>query len=131
MAQREYLIWIDLEMTGLMPDSEAAIGTLMRDQAGRHTTSASWLYALPQGGALIDSPGVRDFAPAIDRLDDADLGFTDVAALSMHCRFGDCRHLREPGCAVRAGVDGALSARRYESYRRLRRLWERLRQPSG
>ena len=65
------------------------------------------------------------------RLDDADLGFSDIAALSMDCRFGDCRHLREPGCAVRAGVGGALSARRYESYRRLRRLWERLRQPSG
>jgi ribosome biogenesis GTPase len=118
-------------LRALVPDSEAVIGTLMRDQAGRHTTSASWLYALPEGGALIDSPGVRDFAPAIDRLDDADLGFTDIAALSMDCRFGDCRHLREPGCAVRAGVGGALSARRYESYRRLRRLWERLRQPSG
>jgi ribosome biogenesis GTPase len=114
-------------LRALVPDSDAAIGTLLRDHGGRHTTSASWLYALPQGGAIIDSPGVRDFAPAIDRLHDADLGFTEIAALSAHCRFGDCRHLREPDCAVRAAEGGALSARRYESYRRLRRLWERLR----
>ncbi|MGA2564507.1 MAG: ribosome small subunit-dependent GTPase A [Steroidobacteraceae bacterium] len=118
-------------LRALVPDSAAAIGTLLRDNAGRHTTSASWLYSLPQGGAIIDSPGVRDFAPAIDRLTDAALGFTEIAALSARCRFGDCRHLREPGCAVRDAAGGALSARRYESYRRLRRLWERLRQPSG
>ncbi|MGH8231352.1 MAG: ribosome small subunit-dependent GTPase A, partial [Steroidobacteraceae bacterium] len=110
----------------LVPDSEAAIGSLARDDEGRHTTSATRLYALATGGELIDSPGVRDFAPAIDRLDEADLGFPEVHALAAQCRFADCRHLREPQCAVRAAAGVSWSARRYESYRRLRRLHERL-----
>jgi DNA polymerase III delta prime subunit len=113
-------------LRALVPDSEAVIGALIRDDEGRHTTSATWLYATPGGGAIIDSPGVRDFAPAIDRLSAAALGFSDVAALSEHCRFGDCRHMREPDCAVRAALGGRLSERRYESYRRLLRLYERL-----
>ncbi|HEY1726522.1 MAG TPA: ribosome small subunit-dependent GTPase A [Steroidobacteraceae bacterium] len=110
----------------LVPGSEAAIGALARDDEGRHTTSATRLYALPGGGELIDSPGVRDFAPAIDRLDEADLGFPEVQTLAGHCRFADCRHLREPQCAVRAAAGASWSARRYESYRRLRRLYQRL-----
>lgn len=115
----------------LVPDSTASIGALLRDDEGRHTTSAIRLYPLPGGGAIIDSPGVRDFAPAIDRLDAPALGFPDIAALSAGCRFGDCRHLREPDCAVRAAVGTTLDARRYESYRRLRRLYERLQPRSG
>jgi len=110
----------------LVPDSSASVGALLRDDEGRHTTTATWLYALPGGGAIIDSPGVRDFAPAIDRLNAPALGFTEIAALSADCRFADCRHLREPDCAVQQAVGGALTARRYESYRRLRRLYERL-----
>jgi ribosome biogenesis GTPase len=124
-------------LRALVPDSDAAIGTLVRDRCdGRHTTTASWLYALPQGGALIDSPGVRDFAPAIDRLHDADLGFTEIAALSAHCRFGDCRHMREPDCAVRAAA--GARAMRVSACAAMRAtaaaappLSERLRQPSG
>jgi ribosome biogenesis GTPase len=54
------------------------------------------------------------------------LGFSDIEALSAQCRFADCLHLREPDCAVQQAVGGALGARRYESYRRLRRLYERL-----
>jgi ribosome biogenesis GTPase len=111
----------------LAPDAEVEIGGLMRDEEGRHTTTASRLYELPGGGRLIDSPGVRDFAPAVDRLDPRDLGFVEVARLAPGCRFQDCRHMREPGCAVRQAVEaGAMDARRYESYRRLRRLAEEL-----
>jgi ribosome biogenesis GTPase / thiamine phosphate phosphatase len=111
----------------LVPGSQAAVGELLKDDEGRHTTSAAQLYALPGGGALIDSPGVRDFAPAVEMLDAASLGFAEIAALAPQCRFADCAHLREPQCAVRAAVDsGAVSARRYESYRRLRRLREQL-----
>jgi len=113
-------------LRALVPDSAATVGALIRDDEGRHTTTATWLYALPGGGALIDSPGVRDFAPAIDRLDASGLGFSDIEALSAQCRFADCLHLREPDCAVQQAVGGALGARRYESYRRLRRLYERL-----
>ena len=110
----------------LVPGSEAAIGELIRDDEGRHTTTATRLYEVPGGGEIIDSPGVRDFAPAIDRLNGSDLGFLEVEALAPGCRFADCRHLREPECAVRAAVGVGFSERRYESYRRLRRLYERL-----
>jgi ribosome biogenesis GTPase len=111
----------------LLPGCEAPIGELIRDDEGRHTTSATRLYLLPSGGELLDSPGVRDFAPAIDRLEPSALGFAEVAQLAPQCRFADCRHLREPQCAVSAAVQASvMSARRYESYRRLRRLYERL-----
>ena len=111
----------------LAPGAEVAIGDLVRAVEGRHTTTAARIFDLPHGAALIDSPGVRDFAPAVDALDERTLGFPEVARLATGCRFGDCRHMREPGCAVRAAADdGALHARRYESYRRLRRLREAL-----
>jgi ribosome biogenesis GTPase / thiamine phosphate phosphatase len=116
----------------LAPGCDAPIGELLKSKEGRHTTSAARLYELPGGGALIDSPGVRDFAPAAEMLDAQTLGFADVARLAPECRFADCQHLKEPQCAVRAAVAaGSLSARRYESFRRLRRLRERLleRQP--
>jgi ribosome biogenesis GTPase / thiamine phosphate phosphatase len=111
----------------LAPGAEAEIGALMRDAEGRHTTTVSRLYQLAHGGRLIDSPGVRDFAPAIDHLELRHLGFIEVARLAPGCRFVDCRHMREPGCAVRQGIEsGSMDARRYESYRRLRRLVEDL-----
>ena len=110
----------------LVPGSDAPIGELIRDDEGRHTTTATRLYEVAGGGQIIDSPGVRDFAPAIDRLERSDLGFLEIEPLAPRCRFADCRHMREPDCAVRAAVGAAFSARRYESYRRLRRLYERL-----
>lgn len=114
-------------LRALLPSCEAPVGELIRDNEGRHTTTVTRLHALPGGGDILDSPGVRDFAPAIDRLTGNALGFVEVERLSASCRFGDCRHLQEPDCAVRAAVEtGDLSARRYESYRRLRRLVTRL-----
>jgi ribosome biogenesis GTPase / thiamine phosphate phosphatase len=116
----------------LVPRAEIEIGDLIREEEGRHTTTASRLFDLPGGGSLIDSPGVRDFAPAIDRLDSTHLGFIEVARLAPECRFADCRHMREPGCAVIAAVAaGSMNARRYESYRRLRRLFEELTEARG
>lgn len=107
----------------LVPGSDAPVGELLRSATGRHTTSTTRLYSLPGGGMLIDSPGVRDFAPAVAALDPRALGFSEVAQHASQCRFADCQHLREPHCAVVAAVAaGAISARRYESYRRLRRL---------
>jgi ribosome biogenesis GTPase len=111
----------------LIPDAGVEIGSLVREEEGRHTTTASRLFDLPRGGHLIDSPGVRDFAPAVDRLDVRSLGFVEVERLAPQCRFSDCRHMREPSCAVRdASENGGMSPRRYESYRRLRRLYEEL-----
>jgi len=107
--------------------AEIAIGELMREEEGRHTTTASRLYPCREGGRIVDTPGVRDFAPAVDDLNPASLGFREVIRLAPQCRFRDCRHMQEAGCAVRAAVaDGTMEARRYESYRRLRRLFEQL-----
>jgi ribosome biogenesis GTPase len=114
--------------------ADAAVGELVREEEGRHTTTASRLYDCDGGGRIMDSPGVRDFAPAIDDLESGSLGFREVARLAPGCRFLDCRHMQEPGCAVReATATGAMDARRYESYRRLRRLYEQLwaRRPEG
>lgn len=111
----------------LVPAAVIQTGELVRDEEGRHTTTASSLYELPGGGELIDSPGVRDFAPAIVGLEPRSLGFIEVDQAGVGCRFQDCRHLQEPRCGVRAAVStGAIDARRYESYRRLRRLFEDL-----
>jgi ribosome biogenesis GTPase / thiamine phosphate phosphatase len=116
----------------LVPKAQIEVGELVREEEGRHTTTASHLFDLPAGGSLIDSPGVRDFAPAIDRLDGGHLGFIEVARLAPACRFADCRHMREPGCAViAAAAAGTMHPRRYESYRRLRRLFEELTEARG
>jgi ribosome biogenesis GTPase len=111
----------------LIPGAGVEVGDLVREEEGRHTTTASRMFDLPLSGNLIDSPGVRDFAPAVDRLDARGLGFVEVERLAPQCRFSDCRHMREPGCAVQAATEsGGMSPRRYESYRRLRRLYEEL-----
>jgi len=111
-------------VSALLPLAEVTTGELMREEEGRHTTTASRAYPLDLGGTLIDSPGVRDFAPAIDQLDERTLGFPEVERLAAGCRFQDCRHMQEPDCAVIGAVDDdSLHARRYESYRRLRRLY--------
>ena len=92
---------------------------------GRHTTVNSVMLDLPGGGRIIDSPGVRDYAPAFESATAVVAGFREIDTASGECRFANCRHLKEPGCAVKAGVEaGSISARRYESYRRLLRLTE-------
>ncbi len=116
----------------LVPAAQIAVGALVREEEGRHTTTAARLYELPGGAGLIDSPGVRDFAPAVEKLDERTLGFVEIEKLAPGCRFADCRHMREPGCAVQAAAaDGSLWPRRYESYRRLRRLYEDLNAARG
>ncbi|MGX4689065.1 ribosome small subunit-dependent GTPase A [Streptomyces sp. JNUCC 63] len=91
------------------------------DGKGRHTTTTRNLLALPGGGVLIDTPGLRGVG-----LWDAESGvgqvFSEIEELAERCRFHDCAHHREPGCAVLAAVDaGELSRRRLESYRKLMR----------
>ena len=94
---------------------------------GRHTTVNSEMIDLPGGGSVIDSPGVRDYAPALDSSTVAAAGFREITRAAQHCRFANCRHLREPGCAVKAGMEeGAISARRYDSYKRVINLTEQL-----
>ncbi|MDH3831076.1 MAG: ribosome small subunit-dependent GTPase A [Gammaproteobacteria bacterium] len=105
----------------LLPARDIAVGRLSAASGlGKHTTTSTTLYRLPRGGNLIDSPGVRDFhLGEVDRNGLAD-GFREFQAYRGQCRFNDCRHLSEPGCAINAAVaDGKLLDRRMESYRRL------------
>jgi ribosome biogenesis GTPase / thiamine phosphate phosphatase len=94
--------------------------TIRDDGRGRHTSVRRELVVLPGGGAVIDTPGLR----GIGLIDEGGLAgaFADVVALAAGCRFRDCTHRSEPGCAVNAALeDGTLSRRRYESWRMLLR----------
>lgn len=102
----------DIQITGDVREEDAK---------GRHTTTHRSLHLLPGGGLLLDSPGMRELG-----ILDADSGlasaFEDVESLAARCRFNDCAHRSEPGCAVRAAIAaGVLDERRLESYRKLRR----------
>jgi ribosome biogenesis GTPase len=91
------------------------------DGKGRHTTTARRLVALPGGALLIDTPGMRELQPWLEG-EGLDAAFDEIAALAGDCRFADCAHQSEPGCAVLAAVaDGRLDADRLENYRRLSR----------
>jgi ribosome biogenesis GTPase len=89
------------------------------DSKGRHTTTRQQLILLPNGGIVIDTPGMRElglYSGDISRT------FEDIEALAARCKFGDCSHTAEPGCAVRLAIEnGELSEKRLESYRKLRR----------
>jgi ribosome biogenesis GTPase len=93
----------------------------LSDARGRHTTTRRELIPLPGGGLVVDTPGMRELAlwDAEDGVDDA---FAEIEGLSRQCRFSDCRHDREPGCAVRAAIaDGRLPAERLSGHRKLAR----------
>ena len=92
------------------------------DHAGRHTTTHRELIILAAGGVILDTPGIREL-----QLWDADLEqtFGDIEEISANCRFSDCNHDQEPGCAIRAALaDGSLSADRWQSYVKLQRELE-------
>jgi ribosome biogenesis GTPase / thiamine phosphate phosphatase len=102
-------------------DARLATGAVAADGAGRHTTTRRELVLLPGGGILIDNPGMREVHLWIGdgSLSDA---FDDIAELAASCRFTDCRHETEPGCAVLAALEsGELPRERWESYRALER----------
>jgi ribosome biogenesis GTPase len=94
------------------------------DDRGRHTTSRRELVPLPQGGLLIDSPGIRELQLWAEG-SDVDAAFEDIACLAADCSFADCSHTHEPRCAVRQALAGGLlDEGRYESFRKLRRELE-------
>lgn len=111
-------------MNALVPDVEVTTAELsVGSSEGRHTTTAAVLHPLPGGGRLLDTPGVRDFVPAIPAARDISHGFVEIEAFGQRCRFNDCSHLRERQCAVQEAVArGDIDARRFESYRRLMNL---------
>ncbi|MEZ9540051.1 ribosome small subunit-dependent GTPase A [Shewanella sp. 10N.286.51.B8] len=91
------------------------------DSKGRHTTTSRALKTLPQGGLILDTPGMREL-----QLGACEQGvnetFSEITELAQQCRFADCSHANEPGCAVRAAIEsGVITARRYASYQKLMR----------
>ena len=113
------LVGRDVQETGTVRET---------DGAGRHTTVSREMVAIPHGGYVVDMPGVRGLG-----LWDADAGigvaFADVEELAEQCRFRDCKHENEPGCAVRAAVErGDLARERFESYVSLKRETEVVRE---
>jgi len=89
------------------------------DGRGRHTTTARELHVLPGGGLLVDTPGMRELA-LYDDSEGVDTAYADVALLAADCRFRDCAHRTEPGCAVAAAIeDGSLDPARYSAWRKL------------
>lgn len=108
--------------------AQAVHGVRESDSRGRHTTTHRELFLLPGGGLLIDQPGLREIQvwAARDSLDGA---FPDVSGFAGKCRFRDCRHQGEPGCAVRAAIEAReLDAGRLQSFQKLGREVERVRE---
>lgn len=104
-------------------DHQRTGGVREDDARGRHTTTEREVLPLPGGGLLIDTPGMRELALWADADGDSDagaLGFSDIEGFAERCRFRDCSHRGEPGCAVLAAIeDGSLAAARLESARKL------------
>ncbi|MEF1329358.1 ribosome small subunit-dependent GTPase A [Vibrio sp. M260121] len=106
----------------LLGEQEQATGGIREDDSkGRHTTTSRSIHLLPSGGILMDTPGMREI-----QLADCEAGvsetFADVEALAENCRFSDCQHQTEPGCAIQAAIeDGTLEMRRFTNYQKLLR----------
>jgi len=111
-------------LNALVPGADVVTGEISRaSDEGRHTTTACVLHPLLGGGCLLDTPGVRDFVPAIPERRAISDGFVEIEEYGRLCKFNDCGHLREDHCAVQQAVaDGQIDPRRYESYRRLMNL---------
>ncbi len=106
-------------VNALMEDEVAWVGEVREtDSKGRHVTSHRELHLLPGGGMIIDNPGVRSLGLTAEG-EGVEALFSDIEALASACRFRDCAHDSEPGCAVRAGVEeGSITRSRYEAYLR-------------
>ena len=92
---------------------------LRNDDKGRHTTTRREMFIIPDGGVVIDTPGMRELG-----IDNADLSktFSDIDELSAQCKFSDCTHSNEPKCAVQDAIStGLLSRERFESYLKLKK----------
>lgn len=105
----------------LLPAHDIRIGEISEySSKGKHTTTSATLYHLPDGGQLIDSPGVRDFALGTVTPVQLASGFREITERAGECRFHNCTHVVEPGCAVKAAVEsGEISQRRYSNYRNI------------
>ncbi len=108
-------------VSALVPDQKIQTGKLS-DTTGKgcHTTTATCLYHLPQGGDLIDSPGVRSFRPLVKNRAGLEQGYREFQPWLGHCQFSNCRHDQEPGCALISAVErGKIDPRRLETFRHM------------
>jgi len=105
----------------ILPKENIKIGeTSEATGEGKHTTTVSALYHLKDDGIIIDSPGVRDFTPTSNSLDEITRGFIDVQQFNGACKFSNCSHQNEPGCAMKQAVaDGLLNEQRFNNYLRM------------
>ncbi len=104
----------------LIGDEIALTGEVReRDAQGRHTTSARQLHLIPTGGVLIDSPGIRSFE-SWDTDDAVDTTFRDIVEIAEECRFANCKHITEPGCAIQIALtNGDLDQERVDAWMRV------------
>jgi len=108
-------------INALLPDADLRVGELS-EQAGKgtHTTTTARLLHLPSGGSLIDSPGIREFGLWHMTREQVEQGFREFRPFLGNCKFRDCQHRQEPGCAILTAVEtGEISATRLESYRHI------------
>jgi ribosome biogenesis GTPase len=105
----------------ILPKEEIRIGeTSEATGEGKHTTTVSALYHLKCNGIIIDSPGVRDFTPINNSISEITHGFRDVRKFYGACKFSNCSHTNEPGCAMKKAVsDGLLNEQRFNNYLRM------------
>ena len=109
-------------MNAMWPGLSLRVGEISRSvNKGRHTTVGAFLHPLPDGGFVVDTPGLREIGLWGIPADELDRCFREFTPFRDECRFGDCTHRVEPDCAVRAAVtEGAIHAERHDSYVRLR-----------
>ena len=102
----------------LVPDAEAKTAEISAaHDAGMHTTTFSQMFFLPQGGALIDTPGIKGFGTFDMEREEVSHYFREIFKTSADCRFGNCTHTHEPGCAVlQAVAEGKIAESRFNSY---------------
>ena len=106
----------------LMMDNLQKVSDIRRsDDKGKHTTTRRELFLLPEGGIIIDTPGMREFAMAESNMEQTDV-FSDISGFAAECRYKDCTHVQETGCAVRDAVQqGIIRKEHYDNYLRLRK----------
>lgn len=108
-------------INSLFPEANASVNVISEAlDSGRHTTTHSRLYPLKEGGAVIDSPGLQEFALSHLTRDDIESAMPDFRPYLGHCRFRDCRHQHEPDCAILKAVDsGSIASKRLGFFQRL------------
>ncbi len=112
-------------LAAVQPNLDIRIGDISEAHGeGKHTTTRAKMFKLEQGGFIVDTPGIRTFGLADLYRDELYEFYPDVTEAALRCRFKNCTHEQEPGCAIRASIEeGSLSVQRYHSYQK---IWESL-----